>query len=490
MLTRLKVTGFKNLVDVDVHFGPFTCVAGANGVGKSNLFDAILFLSKLADLRLLEAAQEVRGGHSAGVKSLFHRSGKTFHPVMSFTVEMIVPETGFDDLGQQAQASITFLQYSLSLTYQEDPESNSRGSLEILREELKHIPKGNAHEHLLFEHSAKHWRNSVILGARRSPFVSTDGKDADRTIKVHQDGGSSGQPRSYLARTLPRTVLSRANAAESPTALLARREMQSWRLLQLEPSALRRSDKFTDPTLLGFDGSHLAATLDRLARTEEQRVQGGGQRIYTQVANRLAELLEDVREVRIDRDERRELLTLEVIDRSGTPHPASVLSDGSLRFLALAILELDPDAEGLLCFEEPENGVHPERISAMLRLLQDIPTDSAEATGPENPLRQVIINTHSPAVVMQMPQESLLIASQGEFVGEGGQRSRAASFRALRDTWRQRAADAAPPIAPGNLISYFSAFYLHPPEEIFQGPSVADHEDLQQLILFPAQAAS
>lgn len=38
MLTRLKVNGFKNLVDVDVRFGPFTCVAGANGVGKSNLF--------------------------------------------------------------------------------------------------------------------------------------------------------------------------------------------------------------------------------------------------------------------------------------------------------------------------------------------------------------------------------------------------------------------------------------------------------------------
>lgn len=48
MLTRLKVSGFKNLVDVDVRFGPFTCVAGANGVGKSNLFDAIRFLSAIA----------------------------------------------------------------------------------------------------------------------------------------------------------------------------------------------------------------------------------------------------------------------------------------------------------------------------------------------------------------------------------------------------------------------------------------------------------
>ena len=61
MLTRLQIKGFKNLVDVDVRFGPFTCVAGCNGVGKSNLFDAICFLGSLARMPLLEAAQSVRG---------------------------------------------------------------------------------------------------------------------------------------------------------------------------------------------------------------------------------------------------------------------------------------------------------------------------------------------------------------------------------------------------------------------------------------------
>ena len=65
MLTRLKVSGFKNLVDVDIRFGPFTCVAGPNGVGKSNLFDAIRFLSAIsADQPLIEAAEvsPARGG--------------------------------------------------------------------------------------------------------------------------------------------------------------------------------------------------------------------------------------------------------------------------------------------------------------------------------------------------------------------------------------------------------------------------------------------
>ena len=62
MLTRLKVDGFKNLVGVDVRFGPFTCIAGENGTGKSNLFDAISFLSRLAEGKtLVQAAGLVRG---------------------------------------------------------------------------------------------------------------------------------------------------------------------------------------------------------------------------------------------------------------------------------------------------------------------------------------------------------------------------------------------------------------------------------------------
>ncbi len=75
MLTRLKVNGFKNLMDVDVRFGPFTCVAGVNGVGKSNLFDAIRFLSMLANETLIEAALSVRaeGGSASDLRSLFHK---------------------------------------------------------------------------------------------------------------------------------------------------------------------------------------------------------------------------------------------------------------------------------------------------------------------------------------------------------------------------------------------------------------------------------
>jgi len=484
MLTRLKISGFKNLVDVDVRFGPFTCVAGANGVGKSNLFDAILFLSALADRPLIDAALTVRdeGGRTADVRSLFHRVGNSYADQMCFEAEMVVPREGFDDLGQAAKASITFLRYSVTLAYRTDDSSlKSLGSLELLKEELVHIQLGDASKHLLFPHQTQ-WRKSVVQGRRTSPFISTEGTGENRVIKLHQDGGP-GRTSSRLAVNLPRTVLSATNAAESPTALLARREMQSWRLLQLEPSSLRKPDEFTAPTRLGVDGSHLAATLYHLARTSGGRSSDGRQggrpptiplspsatenppaatpdaaasQIYGQVANRLAELIDDVYEIRVDRDEKRELLTLQVMDQKQTSHPARALSDGTLRFLALAVLELDPAGQGLLCLEEPENGIHPARIPAMLRLLQDIATDVHEPTGLDNPLRQVIINTHSPAVVSQVPDDSLLVAELKEML-HSGKRFKGACFNYLPDTWRrEKAVGEVSVVSKGKLLAYLN----------------------------------
>ena len=268
MLTRLRVSGFKNLVDVDVRFGPFTCIAGPNGVGKSNLFDAIRFLSDLADRPLAEAALAVRGDENgkrlSDIRSLFWQCGDQRESTMSFDAEMIVPASGQDDLGEKAEATTTFLQYSLVLAYRKDGSLASLGSIEILKEHLTYIKKGDAHERLGFDPKVS-WRDSAVLGRRwGTHYISTEQVAEGNIIKLHQDG-RHGRPLSRSAKNLPRTVLSATNAAESPTALLARCEMRSWRLLQLEPSALRRPDEFSAPTKLGSNGSHLAATLYRLA---------------------------------------------------------------------------------------------------------------------------------------------------------------------------------------------------------------------------------
>lgn len=457
MLTRLRVKGFKNLVDVDVRFGPFTCIAGANGVGKSNLFDAIRFLSALTQGTLLEAAFSVRNevGNVGDIRSLFHQVGDDYASEMSFDAEMIIPHEGIDELGQKAEASSTFLRYSLSLTYTAEHPHSATSSLRIKGEELTYIKIEDVSTHILFK-PEKDWIKSAIRGRRTVKFIETISDREDAIIQVRQDQ-SHGRPLQRLASNLPRTVLSTMTTSEYPTAMLARQEMQSWKLLQLEPAAMREPDQFLASSVMGSNGSHLAAALFRLAHDPSQRQEAESEedsanRVYAQVANRLSELLGDLQNVQIDRDEKRQLLILQITAKDGSIFPARSLSDGTLRFLALTVINLDTESRGVLCLEEPENGIHPARIPAMLELLQEIATDTTLAIGTDNPLRQVIINTHSPAIVQQISEDDLLCAlPMMKFENENRSYMHVV-FKCLPKTWRE--ITWVPTIIKGEILSY------------------------------------
>ena len=255
---------------------------------------------------------------------------------------------------------------------------------------------------------------------------------------------------------------------------------------------------------MGSDGSHLAATLHYLAYSasfgDEQPNQADPERVYSRVANRLASLIRDVREVGVDEDPQRELWTLYAVGPDGTRHPARALSDGTLRFLALAVIDLDPAAQGVICLEEPENGIHPARIPAMLTLLKDIAVDVDLPVGPDNPLRQVIINTHSPAVVSEVNDDSLIFAKLIETVRDR-QRFSGVQFLGLADTWRTTKGDPPTPTVPrGDVLVYLEgprpALELESARPTESGDAqanrsrpersrrVADRDDLQQLLHF------
>jgi predicted ATPase len=478
MLTRLKISGFKNLKDVDVQFGPFTCIAGLNGVGKSNLFDAIHFLSLLSNRSLMEAAAFVRddAGRSDSVQNLFSYSALGQTELIRLEAEMIIPKTALDDLNQQANATTTFVKYELHLRWAGD-SSDGLGPIRIEREVLQHLLSKEHNKHLSFPHDKKKWRDEVVkMGRRTVPYISTSQSNDGVVINRHQDGGSKGKPQPIFAHSLPRTILSRANADESPTALCARREMESWRMLQLEPSSLRQPDSFNSPTCLSPNGGHLPATISRII---EDSSEDNGVEIQ-QITNRLRELVPDVRRMRIEKNERLERLTLYVKLADGSEHAARSLSDGTLRFLALVVLEADPTFTGVLCFEEPENGIHPQRISTIIELLQDIATDPDEVADITNPLRQVIINTHSPEVVKIIPDSSLLIA-RSVVISVKNTYETQVRFGFLSDTWRSSGLDQTRDIL--NIANV--SVYLAPPQsdEDSDARRVIDRPDAQEHLL-------
>jgi hypothetical protein len=186
--------------------------------------------------------------------------------------------------------------------------------------------------------------------------------------------------------------------------------------------------------------------------------------LYARLARRLIEFTDDVREITIDHDEKREILTIMLTGRDGTTHAARALSDGELRFLALAVVELDTQNPGVFCLEEPENGIHPESIPAVLSLLQDIAVDVEKPVGPDNPLRQVIVNTHSPAIISRVAEESLLVA---ELAGmeKSGREFKSARFCSLADTWRQNTPEKPATVARERLAAYLPPIISPEPEK-------------------------
>lgn len=80
--------------------------------------------------------------------------------------------------------------------------------------------------------------------------------------------------------------------------------------------------------------------------------------------------------------------------------PATRLSDGTIRFMAMLALLLSPTPPPLLCMEEPELGLHPDAVS----LLADLLVDASGRT-------QLIVTTHSDALVSALTDhaESVLV---------------------------------------------------------------------------------
>lgn len=431
MITRIKINGFKSLLNTELNFSPFTCIAGANAVGKSNFFDALLFISRLADNSILQAAKSVRSENQkhSDIKDIFFKCGQEYLDKMFFEIDMIVPKKSEDDLGQIAEAKITSLRYRLELKL--NIEQGDNEPIEILKEELLPITLGDARKSILFDHS-KDWLNTVLVGRRSgTPFISTSGK----IIKLHSDSRENkpgGRTTEFTAKKMPRTLLSTVTA-ESPTAFLARQEMRNWIMLQFEPSSLRQPNSIYEVknAEITANGNNLPATLYRLKNEKKD------EDIYQKLTIKLKELVHDVDEISVDKDEKRDLLTLQLKFKDGLILPAQSLSDGTLRFLGLAIIKEDSQSSGLICLEEPENGINPKKVEEMVGLLKEMATDTEYPVDEDNPLRQVIINSHSPLVVSLVPDESLYLAEDREmYSSDFKKKIRFTGFSALKNTWK------------------------------------------------------
>ena len=91
MLVALSIKNFKSIREARIRFGELTCLIGHNGAGKSNLFDAIHFLSALAEREISEAATEVKSTSDGSYSPLDLVFGRDRRRSIELAADMVVP---------------------------------------------------------------------------------------------------------------------------------------------------------------------------------------------------------------------------------------------------------------------------------------------------------------------------------------------------------------------------------------------------------------
>ena len=388
MLTYIKINGFKSFHNFEMEFTPFTVIAGINASGKSNLFDALQLLSRLADTdNLKKAFKEQRGEFI----ELFTQYGENeYAHEIEFCVEMLVNKTIKDAWGNEKELKYTRLRYEL--TIKRFTNSSGMGDLSVIAENLTHLTprvdkwiENNENKKLIKEFLPK-----VPAGNRRNiEYIYTEMDNEIPTVFIPQDGTQGGGKRRFPLNNAARTVLSSIDTVDFCHILAAKEEMKSWKFLELNPEYLRQpTNKNTGEDVLSQSGKNLAAVLYRIKQDDAYTLK--------EISRKLQTFLPDFIEVQVVDDTENKQYLIKLKDKYKKEYTSRVLSEGTLRILALCILKYDDKYTGLLCFEEPENGIHPFRIGAMAELLKDL---SVDFTDTEMLLRQVIVNTHSPVLV-------------------------------------------------------------------------------------------
>lgn len=103
-----------------------------------------------------------------------------------------------------------------------------------------------------------------------------------------------------------------------------------------------------------------------------------------------------------------EIIELEWREKgSDSYYNASQLSDGTLRFIALTTLLLQPDKPKIIIIDEPELGLHPVAITKLAAMIRKAAKES-----------QMVISTQSVNLVDQFEPEDIIVVERNEGASE------------------------------------------------------------------------
>ena len=306
VLRRIRVVNYRCLRNVDVELDQFHVLVGANGSGKSALFDALLFVRDLLMFGLDNAVDRRTNNFRDLV---WRRPDRDL--AFEFSFEMDMPDR------LREQIPLPYHRFTVSVSVHEGNDGDLSATLKT---------------HLKLRAGQKE--------PTRSDFVPTH-------WTTEMKLGSEG-------------LFIQAAALEQPLIAHFVTDTFFWiEELSLENSSRRRASRarsLARPAL----GSSLLSFIRRLRRYPDR---------YEAWLEHIRTAIPDIRDIRVKTSEDDRSSYLSAVFSDGLEVPSLGLSDGTLRLLALTIIAYSPRNRRTYLIEEPENGIHPLAVEAVYQSL-------------------------------------------------------------------------------------------------------------------------
>lgn len=355
MIKYIEIQGFRSLREIKIDMRPLSVLIGPNGSGKSNLLDAFCLLNEAAWGSLGEGIAR-RGGLDSllfrgGDSSLFFRID--FEPAGPFEEEHSTVHYKVEVRPVASVPTVWYEQVS-----KDQPGSPDRQL------------------YLVQSHRGKHdvmFRN-IVSGEREEIKELRDLTE----LAIFQVKDQTSYPTPYK-------VLS---------------QMSEWRFyppIDAGPNAeIRKPQTIRSGLRVFSDCSNLVSVLHAI----QQRHPG----VWQDICQTLQAAYHDFVRIGFPAEGGDGKVILRWWERpfeDKAGFSGEVLSDGTLRLLALLAILKTPDPPPLVLIEEPEIGLHPDWIKLVAELLQSAATRT-----------QLVVATHSPELVSKLEPEEVVVVEK------------------------------------------------------------------------------
>lgn len=379
MFTRIQTRAFRCLKSVDQRLGPFRALVGPNASGKTTFLDVIGFLSELVRNRG-DVFETVQARSTNFEKLLWMGQGDSFQLAVEAAIPAAVHNAMADDKRQFTQ-----VRYEVEIGL--DSASNEIGLNHETMWLMEPVKQKEKLQPLLFP-AVPSEMESVLSRSRKGQKAAFTKKPGGND-NYYTEGRKSYMPSFKLGRGKSALANIPADSESFPVSTWFRSLLEKGVQNYVLNSRVIRQPS---PPGLGWrflaDGSNLPWIIANLRRKDSNHFQSWLAHVRT--------ALEDIRDIDVvERSDDRHLF-IRIKYANGAEVPSWLVSDGTLRLLALTIPAYLDDLEGTFLIEEPENGIHPRAIETVLQSLTSMYRS------------QVLIATHSPVALNMLEAKDVL----------------------------------------------------------------------------------